>query len=63
MTRVAVPSPSFEARVAAYDWSMLATELDSQGCAVLPKLLSPLECGTVAALYSDESHFRSFADA
>jgi hypothetical protein len=50
---------SAEARVAAYDWQTLAGELDSYGCAVLPKLLSPEECRTIAALYPDESHFRS----
>jgi uncharacterized protein len=50
---------SEEARVAAYDWQALAGELGNYGCAVLPKLLSPEECRTIAALYSDESHFRS----
>jgi hypothetical protein len=50
---------SAEARVAAYDWQALAGELDSYGCAVLPKLLLPAECRTIAALYPDESHFRS----
>jgi hypothetical protein len=50
---------SAEARVAAYDWQALAGELDSYGCAVLPKLLSPGECRQIAALYPDESHFRS----
>ncbi len=48
-----------EARVAAYDWQALAGELDNYGCAVLPKLLSPEECRAIAALYPDESHFRS----
>ena len=48
-----------EARVAAYDWQALAGELDTYGCAVLPKLLSPEECRAIAALYPDESHFRS----
>ena len=48
-----------EARVAAYDWQALAGELDNYGCAVLPKLLSPEECRSIAALYPDESHFRS----
>ena len=48
-----------KARVAAYDWQALAGELDDYGCAVLPKLLSPEECRAIAALYSDESHFRS----
>ena len=50
---------SAEARVAAYDWQAVAGELGNYGCAVLPKLLSPEECRTIAALYSDESHFRS----
>src|SRR5215471_1175199 len=50
---------SAKARVAAYDWQALAGELDSYGCAVLPKLLSPEECRTIATLYPDESHFRS----
>jgi hypothetical protein len=50
---------SAEARVAAYDWQALADELGNYGCAVLPKLLSAEECRTIAALYPDESHFRS----
>jgi len=50
---------SAEARVAAFDWGALTGELDSYGCAVLPKLLSPAECRNIAALYPDVSHFRS----
>jgi hypothetical protein len=52
-------APPAEARVAAYDWQDLANELDNYGCAVLPKLLAPEECRIIAALYPDESHFRS----
>src|SRR6218665_2620631 len=48
-----------EARIAAYDWQVLASELDGFGCAVLPTLLSPEECRAIAGLYSDETHFRS----
>src|SRR6478736_6829045 len=48
-----------KARVTAYDWQALAGELDHYGCAVVPKLLSPEECRTIAGLYPDESHFRS----
>lgn len=48
-----------DARVSGYDWQPLISELDKYGCAVLQKLLSPEECETIAALYSDESHFRS----
>ncbi|HEX2843599.1 2OG-Fe(II) oxygenase [Hyphomicrobium sp.] len=60
--RNAVPTSadtSPEARVSAYDWNALVRELDSYGCAVLPQLLTPEECGDIAALYPDESHFRS----
>jgi hypothetical protein len=46
-------------RVEAYDWGALAGDLDRYGCAVLPTLLSSEECGTLAALYPDERHFRS----
>ena len=46
-------------RVGAYEWQALAADLDNYGCAVLPKLLSPDECRAIAALYPDESHFRS----
>jgi hypothetical protein len=48
-----------EARVAAYDWQALTGELDNYGCAVLPKLLWREECCAIAALYADESRFRS----
>jgi len=50
---------SAAARVAAYDWHALASELDNYGCAVLRQLLLPEECRSIAALYPDESHFRS----
>lgn len=46
-------------RVARQDWPALARELSEQGCAVLPGLLGPEECRAIAALYPDESHFRS----
>ena len=52
-------STSAETRVGAYDWQALTGELDAYGCAVLPTILSGEECRTIAALYSDERHFRS----
>ena len=48
-----------ERRVARYDWPALTAELDAWGAAVLPRLLTPDECAALAALYPDESHFRS----
>ena len=50
---------SAEARVAGYGWQAILGELDNYGCAVLPALLSRDECQTIAALYPDETHFRS----
>jgi hypothetical protein len=48
-----------EARIAAYDWSGLATELGQFGAAVVPQLLASEECRTIAALYQSDEHFRS----
>jgi hypothetical protein len=55
----AIAVASAEARVATYDWTALAGELDHSGCAVLPQLLSAEECLTIASLYPDDSRFRS----
>jgi hypothetical protein len=57
-TRNDAASPA-AARIASNDSPALAAALDSAGCAVLPTLLSPEECHAVAALYTDERHFRS----
>ena len=50
---------SAKARVAGYDWNHLGEELDSFGCAVMEKLLSPEECRQMAGFYPEEQHFRS----
>jgi uncharacterized protein len=53
-------SPSdIAARVDAIDWAQAARELDAQGCALLKGLLAPDECRALAALYPDDSQFRS----
>ncbi|MGA6162770.1 2OG-Fe(II) oxygenase [Amycolatopsis magusensis] len=46
-------------RVAAADWAAVATELDSYGCAPLPRLLTAEECRRIAGLWSDTGRFRS----
>ncbi len=56
--RPAAPSDA-AARVEAVDWARARNELDAQGCAVLKGLLSPDACRALAALYPDDSHFRS----
>jgi uncharacterized protein len=57
-TKTSSAAPA-ESRVAGYDWQKLSAELDGHGCAVLEGLLSPDECREIAALYPQESHFRS----
>lgn len=46
-------------RVAAVDWSRVATDLDLEGHAVVPGLLDAAECADVAAMYDDDARFRS----
>lgn len=59
-TKIAVrPSNDIAARVDAINWAHVAGELDAQGCAVVRGLLLPDECRAVAALYGDDSQFRS----
>jgi hypothetical protein len=47
------------ARVAGIDWTQAASDLDTQGCAVLKGLLSAEECRALAALYPEDKIFRS----
>jgi hypothetical protein len=47
------------ARVAAIDWEELINALDARGNGVVERLLTPDECVALAALYADESAFRS----
>src|SRR5262245_51210619 len=56
-TQRSAPTPS--ARIAAVDWSRVATDLDGQGAAIIERLLTPLECQQLASLYSGDEHFRS----
>ena len=38
------PSPSIARRIDALDWSGIAADLDAQGSAVIPGLLTATEC-------------------
>ena len=48
-----------ERRVEAIDWAGIAAELDVQGSAVIQRLLAPVECAALAALYPVDGLFRS----
>lgn len=49
-------------RVENVDWPAVTTELDSHGCALTGPLLSPDEAAEIAALYPDDTRFRSTVD-
>lgn len=46
-------------RVATYDWTVLAQELDAGGAAVMRDLLGARECRELADFYDEERRFRS----
>jgi hypothetical protein len=58
---IAQPTPqsSITARVDAIDWAHISAELDAQGSAVIEQLLTAQQCAGLAALYPDDTHFRS----
>lgn len=45
--------------VGGYNWQAIGEELDAEGWAVLPGLLTDAECAATAALYDDDAVFRS----
>jgi hypothetical protein len=51
--------PVAHAAVVAIDSVRVAAELDAQGCAILPAVLTPQDCALLAARYSDDALFRS----
>jgi uncharacterized protein len=56
-SRASAPD-GLEARLAS-EQERLEAELDAGGCALIERLLSAADCRELAALYDDESHFRS----
>ncbi len=46
-------------RVGALDWDAITHDLDAQGCATIPGLLTPTECNALAARYGDDALYRS----
>jgi hypothetical protein len=49
-------------RVADTDWAALTAELDEHGCAPTTRLLTPAECGDLAALHEKPELFRTTVD-
>jgi hypothetical protein len=54
-----VPCSGWQNRVEVADWPAITAELDSYGCSLIGPLLDPAEAAGIAALYPDDSRFRS----
>src|SRR5579859_2490372 len=53
------PAKASVERVNMLDWQRISKELDEQGCAQLPGVLSRGECQELACLYPEDNLFRS----
>ncbi|WP_372786240.1 2OG-Fe(II) oxygenase [Phenylobacterium sp.] len=51
--------PAIGERIAALPWDGVERDLDAHGAAMIPGLLSPDDCATVAGWYDDDALFRS----
>jgi hypothetical protein len=56
---MAAPTKEFVDLFAALDWPRLASDLGARGNAVVDRVLSVGQCRELAALYADETAFRS----
>jgi hypothetical protein len=52
-------SPALADRIDTLSWADLARDLDAHGAALIPSLLSPAQCETVAGWYDSDPLFRS----
>ena len=48
-----------EHRIASLDWPRIGADLDAQGCATTPPLLTPGECAALAGAYDNDGLYRS----
>lgn len=54
-----VTAAAAAAKIATLDWTRIAADLDASGAANAGSILTPTECAMLAALYTDDIHFRS----
>ena len=59
MTSAATQLSRWEERVTATDWDSVRADLDAYGCGLTGPLLTADEAAQIAALYGDDSRFRS----
>lgn len=56
---VSITSPDNTARLNALEWPRISQDLDTQGSAVLERLIPPDECRSLVAMYPKDDLFRS----
>lgn len=56
---VSITSPDSTARLNALDWPRISQDLDTQGSAILERLISSDECRSLVAMYPKDDLFRS----
>ena len=56
---IETPAGAVAQRIETLDWAAIGRELDTYGCAILPRILAPAECAAVAAGYDADGLFRS----
>jgi hypothetical protein len=62
MTTVQTDAHVYDDRVAGARWDTIHKEVDQHGCALIGPLLTGREAASIAALYTDDSRFRSTID-
>lgn len=62
MTAVHSAADVYDGRVATARWDTIQAELDDYGCALIGQLLTGGEAADIAALYTDDTRFRSTID-
>ena len=51
---VETPDVAGARRIDALDWTAVGRDLDGYGCAVLPRILAPVECAAIAGDYDTD---------
>lgn len=54
-----LPENSMAGDTGPLDWQALEDALDTQGYALIPRIIAPDQCAGLAALYADKEQFRS----
>lgn len=59
MSKALAAQRPIDAARPSLDWPGIGSSLDARGFSIIPQILAPDQCHTVAAMYADDSRFRS----